>query len=83
MIVDGARLPSARGTGLSFCLVMRAPSSPQPAQRSPSLAQSDEQKCGHRVVGAQSCPTLGDPMDYTVRGILQVGILEWVAFFLL
>ena len=29
---------------------------------------------------AQSCPTLCDPMDYTVRGMLQVRILEWVAF---
>ena len=29
----------------------------------------------------QSCPTLRDPMDYTVHGILQVRILEWVAFF--
>ena len=28
---------------------------------------------------AQSCPTLGDPMDYTVHGILQARILEWVA----
>ena len=28
---------------------------------------------------AQSCPTLCDPMDYTVRGILQARILEWVA----
>ena len=25
-----------------------------------------------------SCPTLCDPMDYTVRGILQARILEWV-----
>ena len=25
------------------------------------------------------CPTLCDPMDYTVHGILQVRILEWVA----
>ena len=23
---------------------------------------------------------LCDPMDYTVRGILQAGILEWIAF---
>ena len=30
---------------------------------------------------AQSCPTLCDPMDYTVHGILQARILEWVAFF--
>ena len=29
---------------------------------------------------AQSCLTLCDPMDYTVRGILQAGILEWIAF---
>ena len=30
--------------------------------------------------GAQSCPTLCDPMDYMVYGILQARILEWVAF---
>ena len=28
----------------------------------------------------QSCPTLCDPMGYTVHGILPVRILEWVAF---
>ena len=28
----------------------------------------------------QSCPTLCDPMDYTVHGILLARILEWVAF---
>ena len=28
----------------------------------------------------QSCPILGDPTDYTVRGILQARIQEWVAF---
>ena len=28
----------------------------------------------------QSCPTLCDPMDYIVHGILQARILEWVAF---
>ena len=26
------------------------------------------------------CPTLGDPVDYTVHGLLQARILEWVAF---
>ena len=26
------------------------------------------------------CLTLCDPMDYTVHGILQARILEWVAF---
>ena len=29
---------------------------------------------------AQSRPALCNPMDYTVHGILQAGILEWVAF---
>ena len=28
----------------------------------------------------QSCPILCNPMDYTVHAILQVQILEWVAF---
>jgi len=28
---------------------------------------------------ARSCLTLCDPMDYTVHGILQSRILEWVA----
>ena len=33
-----------------------------------------------KVRVAQSCLTLCDPMDYTVHGILQARILEWVAF---
>ena len=33
-----------------------------------------------KVKVAQSCPTLCDPIDYTVHGILQARILEWVAF---
>ena len=32
-----------------------------------------------KVKVAQLCPTLCDPMDYTVHGILQTRILEWVA----
>ena len=39
------------------------------------LRQSEEEK----VKAAQSCPTLCDPMDYTVHGIFQARIL-WVAF---
>ena len=35
--------------------------------------------CGEVKV-AQSCLTLCDPMGYTVHGILQARILEWVAF---
>ena len=33
-----------------------------------------------KVKVAQSCLTLCDLTDYTVHGILQVIILEWVAF---
>ena len=29
---------------------------------------------------SELCPTLCDPMDYTIHGILQARILEWVAF---
>ena len=32
-----------------------------------------------KVKAAQSCPTLCNPMDYTVHGVLQARILEWVA----
>ena len=32
------------------------------------------------VKAAQSCLTLCSPMDYTVHGILQARILEWLAF---
>ena len=32
-----------------------------------------------KVKVTQLCPTLCDPMDYTVHGILQARILEWVA----
>ena len=40
-------------------------------------------KCIHKI-HAQSCPTLCDPMDFSlpgssVHGILQARILEWVA----
>ena len=33
-----------------------------------------------KVKFAQLCLTLCNPMDYTVQGILQARILEWVAF---
>ena len=41
-----------------------------------SLAEQNKQV---KVKVARSCPTLGDPMDYTIHGI-QARILEWVAF---
>ena len=33
-----------------------------------------------KVKVVQLYPTLCNPMDYTVHGILQARILEWVAF---
>ena len=33
-----------------------------------------------KVKVAQSCLTLCDPINYTVLGILQARILEWVGF---
>ena len=33
-----------------------------------------------KVKVAQSCPAFWDPRDYTVNGILQARILEWIAF---
>ena len=35
---------------------------------------------GKKMKVAQSCLTLCGPMNYTVHGILQVRILEWIAF---
>ena len=32
-----------------------------------------------KVLAAQSCPTFCKPMDYTVHGIPQARVLEWVA----
>ena len=36
--------------------------------------------CLTEVKVSQLCPTLCNSMDYTVYGILQARILEWVAF---
>ena len=44
-----------------------------------SLAFSVIQKLQVKVT-AQSHQTLCDPMDYTVHGVLQARILEWVAY---
>ena len=45
--------------------------------RTPSCHQGAQKV---KVKVAQLCLTLCDPMDYTVHGILQARILEWVAF---
>ena len=45
-----------------------------------SLLQQQTSNCLGEVKVTQSYPTLFDPMDYTVHGILQARIPEWVAF---
>ena len=53
----------------------------QPPQRTmlqSSYALNEDLKWKVKVKVTQSCPTLWDPMDYTVHGILQARILEWV-----
>ena len=44
------------------------------------LSQPLHKKEVSKLKVIQLCPTLCDPMDYTVHGILQARILEWVAF---
>ena len=46
---------------------------------SPCSPTKSFMKVKEKVKVAQSCLTLCHPMDYTVHGILQVRILEWVA----
>ena len=48
-------------------------------QESPQVKTVEEVKWSEVQV-AQSCLTLCNSMDYTVCGILQARILEWVAF---
>ena len=44
-----------------------------------SLTQKDKMLMKVKVEVAQSCLILCNPMDYTVHGIIQAKILEWVA----
>ena len=53
---------------------------PNSVQRKKSTDQCPSwYRCTVKAKVAQSCPTLWDPMDYTLHGILQARILEWVA----
>ena len=45
---------------------------------SPQIKSKESHKKRAGTGVAQSCLTLCDPMDYTVHGILQARILEWV-----
>ena len=54
-----------------------------PVEGAPVALQRDTAAETHfrsgSVLIAQACPTLCNPMGYTVHGILQARILEWVA----
>ena len=50
----------------------------QPQHSLKPKSKSDPGPVKMKVI--QLCPTLCDPMDYTVHGILQARILEWVDF---
>ena len=67
IILEWVSMPSTRGSS---------------HPRSPMLqADSLPAEPGKPILKvAQSCPTLCDPMGYTVHGILQARMLEWVAF---
>ena len=54
-----------------------------PTLQADALPSKPLRKPQMKVKAAHSCPTLCDPMDYTVHGVLQARILEWVAFSLL
>ena len=43
------------------------------------VSQTEKEKCDIKGKVAQLCPTLCNPMDCRVHGILQAKILEWVA----
>ena len=45
-----------------------------------SLPRVSQEQRSLKVKVVQSCLTLFDPMDYTVPGIFQARILEWVPF---
>ena len=52
---------------------------PGPWERLAQITTTITYKWVVKVRVAQSCPTLCDPTDHTVYGILRARILEWVA----
>ena len=71
--------------GSPFQILLIPPHLPAPSSQWSATARCSSASCLHsdpwkvRVEVVQSCLTLCDPMDYTVHGILQARILEWVA----
>ena len=61
-----------------LCLLLPKTLASHQVLRSSSQLKVDKVRLSEVKV-AQSCSTLCDPTDYTVHGILQARILEWVA----
>ena len=78
-ILERVAVPSSRGSSQP-----RVRTQVSPALQADSLPAEPQGKpiegMKLKVKVAQSCPTLCDPMDYTVHGILQARILEGVAY---
>ena len=72
-ILEWIAFPFSRGSSQPRSPALQVDSLPAEPQGKPLIDESE-------VKVAQSCPTLCDPMDYTVHGILQARILEWIGF---
>ena len=60
---------------------LSSPNSPQLEKAySATRTQCSQKQIKVKVKVAQSCPSLWDPTDSTVLGILQARILEWLPF---
>ena len=86
----GAQLIQSQSTSSQQCAEQTLMVSKDTCRRSVHLEQSSQcptRVCFHASVHVKSlhlCPTLCDPMDCSppdssVQGILQAGILEWIA----
>ena len=71
-------LLSADGAHAGEALPHKTGWAPDPGPAASLLANGQYKETKVKV--AQACPTLCDPMGYTVHGILQVRTLEWIAF---
>ena len=63
-----------------WSLLPEQPQSSEAKRPSSHSCSVTELELSLKVKVTQSCPTLCDPIDYTLHGILQARILEWVAF---
>ena len=68
ILLGKKRMLKGRIPGISSCFLVH------------SIENTKQTMIPATVYSVKWCPTLCDPMNYKVRGILQARILEWVAF---